>query len=113
MTTPQVQIEALRAYVRDLDHSLTEGRIPPQGLDDLKTAVDELRSRVWAIMTAAASPDGPQVLERFRLRRATENVQRLTEETRAGTLSRSHREFTFFVRSLREFLAEAEAAPRA
>lgn len=113
MTTPQVQIEALRAYVRDLDHSLTEGRIPAQGLDDLKTAVDELRSRVWAIMTAAASPDGPQVLERFRLRRATENVQRLTRETREGRLSPNHREFTLFVRSLREFLQEADERPGA
>lgn len=108
MSSPQVQIAALRAYVRDLDHSLTEGRIPPEGMEDLKTAVDELRSRVWAIMTAASSPDGPGVMQRFRLRRAMETIVRVTADTRAGRIGRDQREFLLLANSAREFLEVAQ-----
>ncbi len=108
MSSPHVQVAALRAHVRDLDYSLSEGRIPPAGLEDLKTAVDELRTRVWAVMTAASSPDAPGVMQRFRLRRAMEMMGRLTGETRAGKVGREQREFTQLVTTVREFLAAAQ-----
>lgn len=111
MSSPHVQVTTLRAYVRDLDYSLTEGHIPPAGMEDLKTAVDELRTRVWAIMTAASSPDAPGVMQRFRLRRAMEMMARLTEETRAGKVGREQREFLLLATTAREFLAVAQPSP--
>jgi hypothetical protein len=65
---------------------------PPEGLEDLKSAVDEVRLRLWGVLMAAHSPDDEGFGERFRLRRAAEILQGILRDAGGGRLSLSHKE---------------------
>jgi hypothetical protein len=65
---------------------------PPDGLGDLKSAVDEVRLRLWGVLMAAHSQDDPGFGERFRLRRAAEILQGILGDIDAGRVNLSHTE---------------------
>ena len=64
LTASKNQVETLRAKLQDIDWGISAGHFPRDAVDDLKVAVDELRSRVWAIMTAYSGPDEPMPISR-------------------------------------------------
>lgn len=65
---------------------------PPEGLQDLKSAVDDVRLRLWAVLMEATSSGERDFGERFRLRRAAEILQGILGDAEAGRLQLSSRE---------------------
>jgi hypothetical protein len=60
--------------------------VPHEVLTDFKTAVDDLRLRLWGLLAAGTADDARAFQQRFRVRRAREVFQGLTEDLEAGTL---------------------------
>jgi len=88
----QGPVAAMRATVQSIEAKLRKGDLPQDGLEDLKSAIDDARLRLWAVISAAGSPEPDAVLLRFRLRRATEICRAITADLDAGTLGAHQRE---------------------
>lgn len=96
MTDSQVrqQVGGMRLTLQAVEMQLGSGGLHPAALDDLKSAVDDIRLRIWAIMSAAAEGSDGLAIERFRLRRGIEICSKLGEEFHSGSVSARHREAT-------------------
>jgi hypothetical protein len=88
----QSPVAAMRATVQSIEVKLRQGDLPQDGLDDLKSAIDDARLRLWAVISAAGSPEPEAMMLRFRLRRATEICRGMTADLEAGTLGTHQRE---------------------
>ena len=66
--------------------------MPVEGLAEFKSSVDDLRLRLWGLMSAGTANDYRAFQERFRLRRTREICEGVAGELRAGTLSNRHDE---------------------
>lgn len=86
------QVNSIRLTLQAVEAQVGNGKIQKGALEDLKSAVDEIRLRIWAIMSAAAEGSDGMALQRFRLRRAIESCDSLNQEFEAGTISARHRE---------------------
>ena len=80
---------AVTAFERQLG-ALEE--VPTTGLEEVKSALDELRLRVWTVLMAQNSENSQEYLDRFRLRRAAENLQLLAFDVDAGRLNVTQKE---------------------
>ncbi len=89
----QEELSRMRIILQDLEGRLDAGEVPPEGLPEFKSTVDEIRLRVWALLSAAGSEAPRAVAERFRLRRAAEFCRSLTQELDAGQLDAGHPEW--------------------
>ena len=63
-----------------------------EGLEDFKSALDDLRLRLWGMLSAAGGDDYRGFQERFRIRRATEMCRGLSGDLRVGSVSGRHPE---------------------
>ena len=88
------ELTRMRIILQDLEGRLEAGEVPPEGLPEFKSTVDEIRLRVWALLTAAGSEAPRAVAERFRLRRAAEFCRALASELSAGHLGSGHPEWS-------------------
>lgn len=86
------QITALRSQLTAIDAQLVRSGSAPEGLEDLKGVVDNLRTSVWAILSASRSSNYPLFIERFRLRRAIDILRTLVNEIEPGRGSGLHAE---------------------
>ena len=86
------QISSLNRTLRAIEARIAGGEIPAEGLADFKSSVDDLRLRLWALLSAGSANDYRAFQERFRLRRTREICQGVAGELRAGTLSPRHEE---------------------
>ena len=68
----QEELTRMRIILQDLEARLDAGEVPPEGLPEFKSTVDEIRLRVWGLLTAAGTEAPREAVERFRLRRAAE-----------------------------------------
>jgi hypothetical protein len=92
--TVQDELARMRTILQNLEGHLEAGDVPPEGLPEFKSTVDEIRLRVWALLTAAGAEAPRATAERFRLRRAAEFCRALTQELAAGRLGRDHPEWS-------------------
>jgi hypothetical protein len=83
----------MRLILQDLEQRLEAGDVPPDGLPEFKSTVDEIRLRVWALLTAAGAEAPRATAERFRLRRTAELCRALAQELAAGQLDADHPEW--------------------
>ena len=90
--TPSDHVRSMRASLQMLDLQVGRSVLSAAGIADLKREVDNVRLRIWAIMTAEAEQQGPGSLERFRLRRAIEITSKVIEELERGGMSPAHSE---------------------
>jgi hypothetical protein len=81
------QVASLRAMLDTLDGQLADGDLRTAGLEELKSALDDLRLRAWGLLTAANSEDPHGFQERFRTRRGTEMCRALSSDVRTGRLT--------------------------
>lgn len=65
---------------------------PPEGLQDLKSAVDDVRLQLWGVLVSASAQGEKDFGERFRLRRATEILQGIVRDVVAGKLKLTTKE---------------------
>lgn len=72
------------------------------GLEEVKTALDDLRLRIWTVLMAQNSENSQEYLDRFRLRRAAENLQLLAFDVEAGRLKVSKKEADELLKALEE-----------
>jgi hypothetical protein len=96
------QVALLNTTLNAIEEHLARGREPVEGLEDFKSALDDVRLRLWGLLSAAGGDDYRGFQERFRIRRATEMTRGLGGDLRAGALSSRHRELA----ALREAAAE-------
>jgi hypothetical protein len=96
------QIATLNSTLRAIEVRLALGRAPVEGLEDFKSALDDMRLRLWGLLGAAGGDDYKGFQERFRIRRATEMCRGLGGDLRTGTVSGRHAELT----NLREAAGE-------
>ena len=90
---------AVTAFERQLG-ALEE--VPTTGLEEVKSALDELRLRVWTVLMAQNSKNTQEYLDRFRLRRAAETLQLLAFDIDAGRLIASKKEVDELMKALEE-----------
>jgi hypothetical protein len=83
----------IKAVLESMETQVERGRIPNDTLAAMKSSVDEVRLRLWAIMSAASSGEYENFVERFRLRRATEICRELADDIGAGKVGSQHAEF--------------------
>lgn len=86
------QISSLNRTLQAIEARIAGGEIPAEGLADFKSSVDDLRLRLWGLLSAGSANDYRAFQERFRLRRTREICQGVAGELRAGTLSPRHEE---------------------
>jgi hypothetical protein len=102
MTEPSFgdQVSNLNSTLRAIEVRLALGRAPVEDLEDFKSALDDMRLRLWGLLGATGGDKGFQ--ERFRIRRATEMCRGLGADLRSGAVSGRHPELA----GLREAAAE-------
>ena len=89
----QEELTRMRIILQDLEARLEAGEVPQEGLPEFKSTVDEIRLRVWALLTAAGTEAPRAAAERFRLRRAAEFCRALANELSAGQVGSGHPEW--------------------
>jgi hypothetical protein len=103
------QMATLNFTLRAIEVRLALGRAPVEGLEDFKSALDDMRLRLWGLLSAAGGKEhGFQEL--FRIRRAIEMNRGLGSELKAGTISGRHRELTVLRESAVELIESIDVA---
>ena len=81
------QVATLNATLNAIEARLARGQAPVEGLEDFKSALDDVRLRLWGLLSAAGGDDYKGFQERFRIRRATEMSRGLGGDLRTGAIS--------------------------
>lgn len=102
------RVLAMRTTLQSIESQLASGSVPPDALEDLKAAVDDIRLRVWAIMATAGSGD-PGAMQRFRLRRAKDVCQTVANDLSSGAIDSRHPEVGELREIARQFVTGAPA----
>jgi hypothetical protein len=92
------QVATLNATLQSLEAKVTAGNVPRELLTDFKSSVDDMRLRLWGLLSAGSANDYRAFQERFQLRRAKEICRGVENELRSGQMSSRHEE----LRPLRE-----------
>ena len=98
------QVGSIKAVLESIEAQVARGRVPTETLGQIKTSVDEVRLRLWAIMSAASTGEYESFVQRFRLRRATEICRDLAKDIRAGKAGTNHAEFKALGEAARDLL---------
>jgi len=106
------QVATLNATLETIEDSLANGQAPVEGLEDFKSALDDVRLRIWGLLSAAGGDDYKGFQERFRIRRATEMSRGLGGDLRTGTISGRHRELAGLREAAMELTQSIEQAQR-
>jgi hypothetical protein len=77
------EVANLHATLRALESRVASGEVPLEGLAEFKSSVDDLRLRLWGLMSAGTANDYRAFQERFRLRRAKEICDAASDLARA------------------------------
>ena len=86
------QVAVLNSTLTAIEGRLARGPAPVEGLEDFKSALDDMRLRLWGLLSAARGDDYRGFQERFRIRRATEMCRGLSGDLRGGGVSGRHAE---------------------
>ena len=86
------QVAAFNSTLKAIEERVASGEVPREAVAEFKSSVDDLRLRLWGVLSAGSANDYRAFQERFRLRRAREICQGLEEELESGVLSPRHEE---------------------
>jgi hypothetical protein len=86
------QMASLNSTLSAIEVRLALGRAPSEGLEGFKSALDDMRLRLWGLLSAGGGPDARSFQEQFRIRRAMEMCSGLSGDLHAGNLSGRHPE---------------------
>lgn len=101
--TLKEHIAQLRQQLTTVDNQLAKGNA--EGLEDLKAAVDNLRTSVWAVLSASRTSNYPGFIARFRLRRSLDILKQVLgdlEGDSGKTLHPEHSEMQIVMQQLNE-----------
>lgn len=108
----QQHVASLNATLSMIEESLARGSGAVEGLEDFKSALDDVRLRLWGLLSAAGGDDYQGFQERFRIRRATEMSRGVGGDLRTGALSGRHRELAGLKEAAAELTRSIEQAQR-
>lgn len=106
------QMANLNSTLGAIEVRLALGRAPVEGLEDFKSSLDDMRLRLWGLLSAAGGADSKGFQEQFRIRRATELCRSLGSQLQAGAMSGRHRELTGLREAAVELGRKIEQAQR-
>src|SRR5262245_24519826 len=86
------EVAAFNAVLEAIESRVVKGDVPREAIADFKSSVDELRLRLWNVLSTGSANDYRAFQERFRLRRAKEICRGLEDDLQAGALSPRHEE---------------------
>ena len=99
------QVVQLRQQLTSVDAQLAKSGENAEGLEDLKAAVDNLRTSVWAVLSASRSSNYPGFINRFRLRRSIDILKQVLgdlDSATGKTLHPEHSEMQILLKQLSE-----------
>jgi hypothetical protein len=88
----QARLASLTAALRTFEESLAGHDVPLDIVSDFKSSIDDLRLRLWGLLTARNADDQLVFQQRFRLRRLREMCLQIATELREGELPLDHEE---------------------
>lgn len=106
------QMSTLNSTLGAIEVRLALGRAPVEGLEDFKSALDDMRLRLWGLLSAAGGSDSRGFQEQFRIRRATEMCRGLGDELQSGSISGRHRELEGLRQAATDLAEKIEQAQR-
>jgi hypothetical protein len=86
------EVANLHATLQAVEARVASGEVSIDSLGEFKSSVDDLRLRLWGLMSAGSANDYRAFQERFRLRRTREICEGVAGELQAGTMSNRHDE---------------------
>jgi hypothetical protein len=86
------QVASFHTTLQAIEARVVSGEVPHEAVADFKSSVDDLRLRLWGVLSAGSANDYRAFQERFRLRRAKEICRGLEEELETGALNPRHEE---------------------
>jgi hypothetical protein len=94
MTDPTFasQLSGLTAALESFESRIASQQVPKEALAGLKSAVDDLRLRLWGVLSTGSADDYRGFQERFHLRRATEICEDIDSELGTGLMNPRHEE---------------------
>lgn len=103
------QMATLKSTLRNIEVRLALGRPPVEGFEAFKSALDDMRHRLWGLLSTTGD-DYRTFQERFRIRRATELCRGLGADLRSGSVSGRHPELPHLQESTVELEQSIEHA---
>ncbi|HXI19522.1 MAG TPA: hypothetical protein VNH46_00470, partial [Gemmatimonadales bacterium] len=86
-----------------VDAQLAKSGGAPEGLEDLKVAVDSLRTSVWAVLSASRTSNYDAFISRFRLRRGIDTLRSIMAGLEGGgQVHPEHSELQILMQQLHE-----------
>jgi hypothetical protein len=86
------QATVLSSTLKAIEDRLVRGTGPVDELEDFKSALDDMRLRLWGLLRAAGGKDYHSYQERFRIQRATEMCRGLSGDLLDSQMSGRHPE---------------------
>ena len=86
------QVTTFNTALQAIEKRMSEGDIPSGALTEFKSSVDDLRLRLWGLLSTGSANDYRAFQESFRLRRAREICRGLDTDLRSGSMSPRHEE---------------------
>ena len=105
------QLTTLAGLLAEVDARLAMAPAAPPGLEDLKSSVDQLRTSMWAILSAGHGVSAPIRVERLKLRRAIDGLRAIQSSLASRSGATRHPE-QYKLNELKN-LIEYGASPRA
>jgi hypothetical protein len=81
------QVETFNGVLQEIETRVARGEVGREAVADFKSSVDELRLRLWSVLSTGSANDYRAFQERFRLRRAKEICRGLEDDLEAGALN--------------------------
>jgi hypothetical protein len=106
------QVASLNATLLAIEARVSSGEIPVEALTDFKSSVDDLRLRLWGLVSAGSANDYRGFQERFRLRRAKEICHSLDNDLRSGSISLRHEELALLGQAARDLARTVASVAR-
>jgi hypothetical protein len=103
-SSPLPALVTLRSSLKTIDEQLGSGVLSPDRVEDIKSAIDDIRFRLWGVLTASNPAEYQAFRERFRLRRATEICHGLAIDIADKRLTPTHREAAELRAALQQLL---------
>jgi transcriptional regulator with XRE-family HTH domain len=105
-------VATLQTELRNIDAGLTDGSLTPEGLADLKSAVDDVRLRLWGALIAD-QPADTTFRQRFRITRVAEICRSVAADLQDGALPWSQPDLQTLAGVAGNLATRITAGPRA
>jgi hypothetical protein len=104
------QIATIESTLDALEDRLAHEDFPRRTLEELKSALDDLRIRAWRMLMAGTAEDPRGFQAHFRILRGRDTCRGLVADLRAGRLSGDHPELSELQAAGRDLVEAVDVA---